>query len=411
VNILFVHQNMPGQFKHLAPLLARDPKNRVVFVTARKDAELPNIGRVVYEVPKEASKETHQYLRRLENAVRYGQQVVRALQGLAAKGFVPDLVIAHPGWGEALYIKDVFPNTRLINFCEFYYHGRGLDVGFDPEDAADLDSVCRARTRNAHLLSSLESCDAGVSPTQWQKSTHPVAFHDKIDVIFDGINPAIVKPIPGAYVTVGAKTFRRGDKVVTYLARNLEPYRGFRTFMRSIPHIQRMQPDADILIVGGEDVSYGAAPRDHKTWRAAMEAEVAFDPSRVHFLGKLPYAQYLSVLQLSAAHIYLTYPFVLSWSCVEAMCAGALLIASNTQPVRELVRDGENGLLTDFFDAEALAARVSDALDNQERYAPLREAARATVLDGYTIETCLPKWLSLIDRVMKAPVTNRLVFA
>lgn len=401
---------MPGQFKHLAPLLAKDPKNRVVFLTARKDVEMPGIARVVYEVPKEAAKETHQYLRRLENAVRYGQQVVRALQALANKGFVPDLVIAHPGWGEALYIKDVFPKTRLINFCEFYYHGRGLDVGFDPEDEATLDSICRARTRNAHLLSSLESCDAGVSPTNWQKSTHPIAFHDKIEVIFDGINHDVVKPNPNAYLTVGARTFRRGDKVVTYLARNLEPYRGFRTFMRAIPHIQRLQPDAEILIVGGEEVSYGGPPRDHKTWREAMEAEVSFDASRVHFLGKLPYQRYLSVLQLSAAHVYLTYPFVLSWSCVEAMCAGALLIASDTQPVRELVREGENGLLTDFFDAEALATRVSDALDNQDRYAPLREAARATVLDGYTIETCLPKWLALIDRVMAAPVTNRVSF-
>lgn len=400
MNILFVHQNMPGQFKHLAPLLARDPKNRVVFLTARKNVEMPGVATAVYETPRGASPETHPYVRKLENAARYGQQVVRACIGLAQKGFVPDLVIAHPGWGEALYIKDVFPRAKLINFCEFYYHGVGADIGFDPESPSTLDSICRVRTRNAPYLLSLESCDAGVSPTQWQKSVHPAAFHDKISVIFDGIDPEAAKPDPKAYLTIRSKTFRKGDRVVTYVARNLEPYRGYRTFVRAIPDILASDPATHILVVGDEQVSYGTAPETFKSWREAMDAEVPYDRSRVHFLGHVPYKTYLKVLQVSAAHIYLTYPFVLSWSFVEAMAAGALIVASDTAPVREFMKDGETGLLTDFFDAKLLARRVNDALDRQDVHAPIRQAARDAVLENYTVEKCLPKWLALVDRVV-----------
>jgi glycosyltransferase involved in cell wall biosynthesis len=256
---------MPGQFKHLAPQLARDPANKVVFVTKRDNVDLPGVRRISYPAPRAAKSSTHHYVRLFENSVLHGQQVVRVCQDLAREGFRPDVMVAHPGWGEALFLKDAFPRAPLLNFCEFFYHGRGADVGFDPDETAGIDEICRARARNAHLLMSLESCDAGLSPTHWQKSRHPAEHRDKISVIFDGIDTQFVRPDPAATFTLpDGRVLSRSDEVVTYVARNLEPYRGFPTFMRSLPRLLRMRPRAQVLIVGGDEVSYGRAAPDGK---------------------------------------------------------------------------------------------------------------------------------------------------
>lgn len=404
MNILFVHQNMPAQFKHVAPALAAIPGNRVVFLTRNCRMALPGVRAVTYDPPRGAGAKVHAYLRRFEDAVLHGQQVVREIIKLRKSGFKPDLVIGHSGWGETLFIKDVLPDVPLILFAELNYRSRGLDVGFDPEEACDIDTICRTRARNAHLLTSLEACDAAVSPTHWQKDSHPQALRDKISVIFDGIDLDVVKPrLDAVFRLPDGRALRRGDPVVTYVARNLEPYRGFRTFMRALPEIQRLRPDADVVVIGGDGVSYGRSPDGFPNWRAAMAAEVSFDPARVHFMGRQSYDAYLDALAVSAAHIYLTYPFVLSWSCVEAMAMGALVIGSDTGPVREVIRANENGLLTDFFNAKLLARKVADALDRPERYAPLRAAAIRTVEDHYALSRNLPEWLALVDRVAGRP--------
>nr|WP_184017407.1 glycosyltransferase family 4 protein [Sphingobium boeckii] len=397
---------MPAQFKHLAPMLAADPGNRVMFLTQNVRRALPGVETFTYAKPKPPGGGGHHYLRRLEDAVRHGQQTARAIQQLRKTGFTPDLIIAHPGWGEALFIKDILPDAPLILFSEFFYRSHGLDVGFDLEEPNTLDTICRTRIRNSHLLTSIESCDAAVSPTRWQKDTHSAVFHDKIDVIFDGIDLDIVKPRPHARFTLpDGRILKRGDPVLTYVARNLEPYRGFRTMMRAIPHIQRERPDADVVIVGGDDVSYGAKPADFPHWRAAMLAEVTIDPARVHFVGKLPYDRYLDLLSVSAAHVYLTYPFVLSWSCVEAMAMGAIVIGSDTGPVREFITHGENGFLVDFFDAKAVADKAVAVLGG-EGLTDIRAAAIQTIVAGYGLEKCLGQWKLLINKFY--PVGNEI---
>lgn len=399
MNILFIHQNMPAQFKFLAPALAEDG-HRVLFLTQACRSKLAGVTDVIYPAPAKGGAETHPYLRTFEDAVLHGQAVVRAINGIKSRGFHPDLVIAHPGWGEALFLKDALPDVPLILFAELGYRGRGLDVGFDPEDKCTLGTLCRARARNAPLLLSLEAADAAVSPTQWQKASHAESLQSKIEVIFDGIDTGIVRPRPEAAFTLpDGRVIRRGDPVITYVARNLEPYRGFRTFMRAIPHVQRLRPDADIIIAGGNGVSYGRAPSGFPDWRSAMEAEVRFNPARVHFMGRVPYDDYLDILAIGGAHAYLTYPFVLSWSCVEAMAMGALVIGSDTGPVQEVIRDGVNGLLTDFFDPEALAGKLVDALDHPDRYEGVRQAAIETVRRDYGVERALPAWRALIERV------------
>jgi glycosyltransferase involved in cell wall biosynthesis len=404
MNILFIHQNMPGQYKHLAPALARDRRNNVVFLTKRDDVMLPGVGRATYKVPREVRKDIHPYLRLQESAVLHGQQVVRSIHGLMQNGFKPDLVIGHPGWGELLFVKDVLPDVPLISYCEFFYRGHGLDVGFDPEELVDIDTLCRARARSSHLLLSLEACDVGISPTQWQKDSHPEAFHDKIDVIFDGIDTNFVRPEGEAGLVLPDGTaIERGDELVTYVARNLEPYRGFRTFMRALPEIISKRPQAKIVIVGGDEVSYGSGPKGYPNWREAMLAEVEFDRSRVHFTGKLPYSDYMKLLRASSAHVYLTYPFVLSWSCLEAMACGVLVIASNTAPVREIIEHDRNGLLTDFFDMSALADKVCAALAEPEAFTRHRKMAVDTIKEHYALDRCLSVQQAIIGKLIDIP--------
>lgn len=400
MKVLFIHQNMPGQFKHLAPDLAAEG-HQICFLTQREDVTLKGVARVTYRRPSPRKTETHPYLRLLESAVIIGQQAARAILAIKERGFVPDLVIGHPGWGETLFVKDILPDTPLISFCEFYYRGRGADVGFNPEDRDDVDMIFRQRVRGAHLLATLEACDVGVSPTHWQKSVHPKAFHDKIEVIFDGIDTDVVKPDPSAqFALPDGRVFRRGDKLVTYVARNLEPYRGFPSFMRAVPQILEHDQQAEIVILGGDEISYGAKPKGHANWREAMLAEVSFDRARVHFLGRIPYKNYLKLISVSAVHVHLTYPFVLSWSCLEAMAAGAIVVASDTAPVKEVIYDGENGLLVDFFDPTEIATSVAKVLENPKRFSDLRAAARETIVSRYDLSIARRRWKQLIAGVM-----------
>ena len=405
MKILFVHQNFPGQYKHLAAHFARNPKHQVVSIGERKDerqVSLKGMRHLWYDKPKGANPTTHLYLQGIEGAVRRGQAVVRTCLELRKGGFVPDVICAHPGWGEALYLKEVFPEAKLLNFYEFYYGARGSDLGFDPEFPTSFDDRFKVPTRNATHLLSLASGDWGVSPTHWQREQFPPVWRAMISVVHDGIETRLVKPDPRAVLKLEKQRLElsRKDEVITYVSRNLEPYRGFHTFMRALPEILKRRPRATVLIIGGDEVSYGRKPTKGKTWREVMMAEVggALDMSRVHFTGKVPYGQFLQLLQISSVHVYLTVPFVLSWSLLEAMAAGCLIVASGTQPVREAMDDGVNGLLVDFLSPAQVAARVEEALVNQDRLQPLRERARQTVVERYDLlSVCLPQQLALIE--------------
>lgn len=401
MKILFIHQNFPGQFRHLATHFASNPQNHVVCICQTQAPGHHLIkNKLIYQPSRQSTAGTHHYLRGMENAVLNGQAVAKILIEIKNQGYIPDIVIAHPGWGEALYVKDIFPTTPLLSHFEFYYHADGADVGFDPEFPLSIDDRLRIRTRNALHLLNLEACDAGISPTQWQKSLHPPEFHSKLSVIHEGIDIDLVTPnSKQTFKLPNGNTLTQEHEVITYVARNLEPYRGFHILMRAVEEICQRRPNAQIVIVGGDEVSYGQPLPNGLTYRQKMLEEINIDPNRVHFLGKIPYSDFLALLQVSSAHIYLTVPFVLSWSMLEAMSAGCLVIGSDTPPVREVIQHGENGLLVDFFSPQQVSETVDEVFKRQPQMKLLREKARQTIVENYPVKQSINCYLDLINQL------------
>ncbi len=378
-SVLFIHQNFPGQFRHIAADLAQSPGWRVLAIGRDTAPGMPGVQLIRYRPHRTVRAETHHYLRSYEDGVLHGQAVLRILLDLKAKGYRPDIIVAHPGWGESLFAKEAFPDAKLVHFCEYYYHTKGADADFDPEFPLSVDSAARIRARNALHLLNLEQCDLGITPTHWQHQLHPQAYRDKIVVAHEGIPVEQLGPDPNATLTLpNGTTLRAGEPIVTYVARNLEPHRGFHQFMRALPIILREHASCQVVIVGGDGVSYGNPPADAANWREKLLRENPVDPNRVHFLGKVPYPIYQRVLQVSAAHVYLTYPFVLSWSMLEAMASGCVVIASRTAPVEEVLLHGENGLLVDFFEPKEIAESVLGSISSEEGYRLIRSSAQKT---------------------------------
>ncbi len=402
MKILFVHQNFPGQFLHLAPEMTRRGHDCRVLTDATNARKFTTEAfRYKYQaqpVDAAATRLGRNYTTMSDRGV----VVARAATQLRAQGYSPDVIFGHSGWGETLFLKEVWPDAKLIVYAEFYYKGTGADVGFDPEfSPRTFDQVMIAQGRTTHLGQSLLHADAGLSPTKWQASTYPAMLRDHLKVIFDGVDTATLRPDDGAQVTLpNGHTLKAGDEVLTFVNRNLEPYRGYHIFMRALPAVLKQRPDAQVVIVGGDEVSYGAAPKGAKGWKDTFLNEVKdqLDLTRVHFMGKVPYPTFVNLMQVSRAHAYLTYPFVLSWSMLESMAAGAHVVGSDTAPVRELITDGVNGTLVDFFDVKAWSRALTKALARPEKFEDIRRAARQTILEGYDLRsTCLPAMVEYVE--------------
>ena len=404
MKLLFIHQNFPGQYAHAARHLVH-AGHEVSFITQPRQARIEGVRKLEYRPRPALGGAAHPYLRELENAVANGLEVAKLCHWLDRDKFVPDIVIGHNGWGEILYVKDVWPQVPLLGYFEFFYRAGGSDVDFDREFPPEADAALRLRTRNAVNLLGLDAVDWGQSPTEWQRAQYPERHRDRITVVHEGVDTELVRPDPTARLWLGnGRCLSRADEIVTYSARDLEPYRGFHAFMRVLPEVLERRPAAQVLIVGGDGVSYGRQSQQATSYREQLLAELdgRLDLQRVHFLGHLPYRQYLTVLQISTVHVYLTYPFVLSWSLLEAMAAGCLVVSSRTAPVQEVMRDGGNGFLVDFFDLDGLASRVVEVLPLEDSVAvKIKAAARQTVLDRYDLNTvCLPAYLALLRRLV-----------
>jgi glycosyltransferase involved in cell wall biosynthesis len=402
MNVLFVHQNFPGQFRYSAAALAADTGNTVVALTINAPAyATPGTTIVRYQVKRKPADGVSPHLADFQSKVLRAEACAAAALDLQKKGFNPDVIVVHPGWGEHMFLKDIWPGARMLTFMEFFYAADGQDTNFDPEFASDaLRARIRTRAKNTNHLTALHAADWAYSPTEWQKSTLPEVYKPTTSVIFDGIDTDFIKPDSAAIFTLpDGRSVKVGDEVLTFVNRNLEPYRGFHIFMRALPAIQKARPGAITLIVGGDDVSYGSAPAPDRTWRDVMMAEVGdkLDMSRIAFLGRIPYPEYRKLIQVSRVHAYLTYPFVLSWSMLESLAAECLVVGSSTAPVQEALQHGHNGLLVDFFDVEAWSTTITQALAKPADYMPLRRQARAEVLAKYDLESiCLPRQIKLI---------------
>jgi glycosyltransferase involved in cell wall biosynthesis len=412
MNILFIHQNFPGQFKHLAPSLVQQGHKVMAMTMQRSELrQWQGVQLVHYGTHRGNTPHIHPWLSDFESKVIRGEACYRAARQIKQAGFQPDIIIAHHAWGESLFLKEVWPQAKMGIYCEFFYRAQGADVGFDPEfPSKDEGAACRLQLKNLSNLLHMESADAGLSPTLWQASTFPEHCRSKISVIHDGINTSKITPNPQARLQLSnQKTLTRQDEVITFVNRNLEPYRGYHIFMRALPELLRRRPNAQILIVGGDDVSYGARPMPTEngptSWKDICIAEVRHqiqdkDWARVHFLGKIPYAHFITLLQVSTVHVYLTYPFVLSWSLLEAMSAGCAIVASDTQPLREAIEHDQTGRLVNFFDMAALIEQVDDLLDHPAERQRLGENARSFAQQHYDLHSiCLPRQMAWVHKL------------
>ncbi len=409
MRILFMHPNFPAQFRHAAAALARNTENEVVFACTnlRPEWKIPRVRKVQFGTRFSPPETGHKLARFYEQAVAQGEAGYVLCRKLAEAGFVPDVVVGHSGWGATMYVRDALPKTPFLGYFEWFYDAEGADIRFDPSAPISEAHRLSLRARNAVILNDLAACRAGMTPTQWQADQFPTEFAGKLHVRHDGVDTDF-------FVPLSEKDTARGlvlpgldlsgvHEVVTYATRGLEPYRGFPQFMEALPAILDARPDAHVVIVGEDRVCYGKAPAEGGSWKSVMLERLRGTPGmdRVHFTGGLPYGQYRQVLQHSKAHVYLTRPFVLSWSMLEAMSCGVPLIASATPPVQEVVRHGENGLLVDFFAPDAIARAVCTALAAPGDLHAMRRAARQTMLDRYCLQTLLPGTVRLIEDVAR----------
>ncbi len=403
MKLLFVHQNFPGQYRQLVDWLAQQGGHEIVFLTQRQGVTAPPGMRVIqYQSNHKSGKDAYALSRYWEDCTGSGYGAAQACLSLRKEGFTPDVIIGHVGWGELTFTKIVWPDVPVLGYFEYYFLAKGGSVGFDPEFPASPNVPFIMHARNAVNYINLETVDLGQSPTLWQRDTYPESFHSKIYTCHDGIRTDRLLPDPSAKVYLDRlkRAVSREDEIFTYMARNMEPTRGFHVFMRALPHILDARPNARVLIIGGNETSYGKESAAQGGYRAEMEREVGdrVDWSRVHFLGRVPYPDYQKVMQLSRCHIYLTVPFVLSWSLLETMSMGATIVASDVAPVREAITHGETGMLVDFFQPEALAKQVVEVLASPDDYAHLGKAARAHVIERYDFLThCLPEHIHRIN--------------
>jgi glycosyltransferase involved in cell wall biosynthesis len=398
MRVLFLHNNFPAQYKHVAAALAADPANEVVAGSLDNKKNLPGVTKHIYKPQREPSKSIHHYLRSTEAAVLDGQGVLRMCAELRKNGFIPDLVCGHSGWGTTIYIKDVFPEARLLTYFEWYYNARNSDVDFVNKQLG-YEDLCRVRTRNLPILMDLAHCDWGLCPTSYQLSQIPRVFHSKLSQLHDGVDTDFFAPSDSVGFDIPELNLHltREAEILTYATRGMEPYRGFPQFMQAVEILQKRRPNLRVVIAGTDRVAYGKKLPEGESYKGkALEELKDLDHSRLNFVGHLPFDLYRNLLQLSSVHVYLTIPFVLSWSLLEAMSAGCLIVGSDTLPVRELIEDGRNGLMTDMNNIDALADRIEEALDRRDSLAHIRANARQTILDRFALRDLLPRHLQLM---------------
>ena len=409
-NILFAHNNFPAQFGFVAEAaIARG--YRCAAIASPTGRPLPGVPVERWDARRSSTPAILNEAVRAEADLIRAQAAAGAAMRLKQQGFEPDVIVGHPGWGETLYLREIFPKARQIIYAEYYYRTADGDVGFDPE-FGPARAPMELHVKNMGLALALSEADAIVAPTPFQADRLPRVFRDRTQILHEGVDIARTRKRPDArWTTASGKVLDGSRPIITYVSRKLEPLRGYHTFIRSLPRLLDQVPDADVLIIGeAARAGYGGVAPAGRTWADVILDEIrgAVDLSRVHFTGRVPYETFLDALSLSWAHVYFTYPFVMSWSLLEAMACECLIIGSDTAPVRDAIVDGQNGRLVDFFDHGGLSEALIEACRAPRSFDPLRKAARETIEANYDrAGICLPGWIDLIERLVGRPAFSR----
>ncbi len=396
--VLFVHNNFPGQFRDLAQTLI-DRGVPCCAIGQNHAGGMAGVRMVRYVLPRGTGKDVFHLAVRAEADLIRARSAHEAAKGLKAEGWDPAVIVGHPGWGETVFLKEVFPAAKQIAFAEFFYHAVGYDVGFDTEFVQpDAESPFRTKAKNAVMSIAYGEADAIVAPTSFQAGALPDAFRTRTRVIHEGVDVEAIRAGPAEpFVLDDGRVIAPGTPVITHVNNNMEPLRGLHIFARALPRLLAEVPGAQVLIIGNPAKRpYGGAAPDGRSWRDVCFDGVEIDPSRVHFLGAVEHSRMLAALRLGTAHVYYTYPFVLSWSLVEAMASGCYVIGSDTGPLRDAITDGVNGRLLPFFDVAALSQAMIEACRAPGNSAPLRAAARATAVEKFSAKAGREAWLSLL---------------
>jgi glycosyltransferase involved in cell wall biosynthesis len=398
--VLFVHNNFPGQFRDLSErLVARGvPCNAIGF---EHSPGVPGVGLVRYRLPRGSGKDIFPLAIRAEADLLRGRSALDAARWFKDQGHEPQLIVGHPGWGETSLLSHVFPQAKQVLFSEFYYHGHGSDIDFDPEFwTGDEEALIRGKAKNAVMSMALAEAEVIVAPTEFQASRLPPAFRSRTRVIHEGVDVEVIRPGPAEpFALSDGRVLAPGTPVITHINNNMEPMRGLHVFARALPRLLAEVPEAQVVIIGEEKTrGYGAEAPGGQSWKQAIFAPLTpqLDLARVHFLGRVPHERILAALRLSTAHVYYSYPFVLSWSLVEAMASGCYVVGSDTGPVRDAIEDGVNGRLLPFFDTEALAGALIAACRAPQASAPLRAAARETAVAKFSSAAGRAAWFELL---------------
>lgn len=399
MRILFVHNNFPGQYKRIAEHLQGSKNHELLSASLATSAQSSLARSIKYKPHRQPSDQIHPATHYTESAVLLGQGALRSFVALRQTGWKPDIVLAHSGWGNSMFIKDAWPDTKLLSYFEWYYNADGDESTFLRTEPLDLKGRMKVRLKNTPMLHDLAAMDWGQCPTNYQADQFPIAFRDQVTVLHDGIDTGFFSPMVNATFAIGSRLFTKGDPLITYIARGMEPYRGFPQFIEAISRLQKIDAHVHAVVIGEDRVAYGPKRQDGISWKQAVLREYQPDMERLHFLGRQPLSILRNVLRVSAAHVYLTVPFVLSWSMMEAMSTGALVVGSDTPPVRELILDGFNGLLTDFYDVGKLVEKLSDAISSPSSFNSIRDNARNTIMERYTLEDINARYLQLINSV------------
>lgn len=397
MHILFVHQNFPAQFGPFAFRLARTPGYQCSFISNKLEGAYRGVRCIKYETRGGATERNHYCSRTFENGVWHAAGVHDTLA--AMPDLRPDLIVGHSGFGSTLFLRDLYPSVPIINLFEYFYRVVGSDMDFRPDFPSRPVDRLRARARNAMILLDLDNCDLGYCPTRWQLDRFPAEYRHKLRPLFDGVDTDLWKPDPAAPRQIGDRAIPPGVKIVTYVSRGMESMRGFDIFMRAAKIVCDRRTDVLFVVVGQDRVCYGGDERftGGKSFKEWVLSRDTYDLSRFVFTGLMPEPQLARLLAVTDLHIYLTVPFVLSWSLLNALACGAPVLASDTPPVREVIEPGKTGLVAPFFEPEAFADAACRVLDDPAAFRPLGHAGANLIREKYAVEHCIREFVALCD--------------